>query len=259
MNERPLGHTPGHARHDRLVVARYTAGEAISAEAEEGRRLVEQCADCARLADDLRLLRTSVARLPTPARTRNFRLTQAQADSLRGSAFDRFLRRLAAPRLAMLRPVAGVALAMGLTVAVVGAGFQLPTAGSAAAPPGERDQFTAVQDTTAATPTLEPQPAAVATDPGKESEGTTDINGPGATSRTGSAGGPPESTQQPVEVIGGPTFAEEATPPKVAPAESTDTTRLLLIYGGVSLATLSFAVLLLAWFARRHLEDPLLR
>jgi hypothetical protein len=250
VNERPFGHSPGHSRHDRLLVARFTVGESLPGEAEEGRRLLEHCTDCARLAADLRLLRTSIATLPTPARTRNFRLTVEQAESLRGNTVERLLRRLAMPSLTMLRPVAGVALAIGLTVMVVGTG--LPMAGTPAVAPTQRETLMDV-----ASP---PAPGATEQAPmvGESEDGkTTDVSygaaGPSASPTSG------RSSQDASDESTAPLPPQEVAPSAPTTDASADATRVLLIYGGVTLATLSFGVLLLAWFARRRLEDPLLR
>ncbi len=273
MNERPFGHSPGHARHDRLLVARFAVGESLPGEAEEGRRLTASCADCSQLAADLGALRTSLAAMPAPLRTRNFRLTAEQAERLRRNALERFLRRLAAPGLTMLRPVAGVALAMGLTVAVVGAALPLagsPKAASAPEPPTR----TLVDLGTAAATATPPVPAA-----GGIADSAAPTPGAVASPETAT---PPESTKDGMyaasspapsatgdnQIRQGPAYTASAQPlppinesPPSAPASDTsiDTTRLLLIYAGVTLAMLSFGLLLLAWFARRRLEDPLLR
>lgn len=251
MNERPFGHTPGHSRHDRLLVARFTVGESLPGEAEEGRRLLEQCTDCARLAEDLRLLRTSIAGLPTPARTRNFRLTAEQAERLRGNSLERFLRRLAMPGLTMLRPVAGVALAIGLTIMVVGAG--LPMAAAPAAAPTQQAPFTQDLGKSPAEGGPSQMPvSAGATDDGRE----TDVTAVGVSppsDRTGSMEAADATSAAPLP------STQELAPTAPASDSSADSTRLLLIYGGTTLAMLSFGLLLLAWLARRRLEDPLLR
>jgi hypothetical protein len=250
--ERPFGHTPGHTRHDRRLVARFTVGESLPGEAEEGRRLLEQCTDCARLAADLRLLRTSIAGLPTPARTRNFRLTAEQAERLRGNTFERLLRRLAMPGLTMLRPVAGVAMAIGLTIMVVGGA--LPAAAPVAAP--TQREFTMNNGDDTAAPTGRAAALPTYEDSAKESDGSADIvSGPAGSPGVSGVGAP----DQPSATAAIPPGGQDIPPTTPATDTSADTTRLLLIYGGTTLAMLSFGLLLLAWFARRRLEDPLLR
>lgn len=272
VNESPFGHASEHARHDRLLVVRFAAADALASEMDDARRLIEQCAECASLAADIGMLRTSLADLPTPRRTRNFRISAEQAEQLNGSAFDRFLRRLSMPGMGMLRPVAGVALALGLTITVVGAG--LPSTYLAPAPeflqqdtagqPVATDDLTGTGGrATAGDAGQTPAAAANASDPPAAAPETTKDGESGlplatfASDRT-----PPEETGgvavAPGSPTSGPTFREES-PIAIAEDASTDMTRLLLIYGGVTLAVLAFAVLLLAIYARRHNEDPLLR
>ena len=273
VNESPFGHASEHARHDRLLVVRFAARDALASEMDDARRLIEQCADCASLAADIGMLRTSLADLPTPRRTRNFRISAEQAEQLHGSAFDRFLRRLSMPGMGMLRPVAGVALALGLTITVVGAG--LPSTYLApAGPPGFLQEDTSGQP--AATDDLTGPDGRTAAGDAPTPAAAANASAPPAdaveTDKGGESGLPlasPESDRTPPDETGnvavapgsptgGPTFREELPTP-IAEDAAVDTTRLLLIYGGVTLATLAFAVLLLAIYARRHNEDPLLR
>ena len=274
MSERPFGHVPGHARHDRLLVARFAVGDAFAGETEQARGLIEQCSECARLADDIRLLQASVAVLPTPARTRNFRLTEAEAEELRGNAMQRFLRRLAMPGLTMLRPVAGVALAMGLTMAVVGGGLPLaagaPASEFAPAPqatPETRDFMSdGGIDTAAGSHAPAAMPSPEGGEPGTQVGAPTSQDVPPVTTtdrsedvRTDASDAPRASDSAYANPEDSDKEAGPVVPSLPGGAGSGDTTRLLLIYGGVSLAMVSFAVLLIAWYARRKIEDPLLR
>jgi hypothetical protein len=280
VNERPVGHNPGHARHDRLLVVRFAAGEAEGTDNEQARALVDQCRDCARLAADMTTLRSSMAALPTPKRTRDFRMTPEQAEQLRGSAFDRFLRRLAVPKLGLLRPVAGVAVALGITLFVVGTGLPgsyLPAAGLGGAPPpqaleqdlaspsqrevGSPEQGNPVSTNaygaggfdTAASPAGSAVPAAAPSGSAKTGDKTeyAMTDGPTAT---------PAPSATAAALVPGPTAT--ATPPAAVPGAATgggDTARLLMVYGGVTLAVIAFGILLLSLYARRRTEDPLLR
>lgn len=272
VNERPVGQPSDHARHDRLLVVRFAAADATGPDYEQARAQIDTCADCASLAADIATLHSSMAALPAAKRTRDFRLTQEQADQLRGSAFDRFLRRLAMPSLALLRPVAGVGVALGLVIAVVGAGLPnafLPAAGALppqalnatattsteranVGSPADRPSATYAESTgdgvdTAAQPTGTPMPAS-------------------APSKSGKAGGSdylmsaePTSTDGFAAVVPVPTATpqpESATPGALANGTDAAT---LLVYGGVTLAVLAFGLLLLSVYARRRTEDPLLR
>jgi hypothetical protein len=264
VNERPFGHAPGHSRHDRLLVVRFAAGDTTGAETDEGRKLVEQCPDCANLAVDIKQLRTSLAAMPAAKRTRNFRLTREDAERLRGSAFDRFLRRLSMPSLGFVRPLAGVALALGLTITVVGSGLPsavlAPVAGTAVQAPSEtgQDSLHTVRELSSAAPLAT---SGAYTDGAPNAAASAPPPAPGATPpedqnvATITSSDAPKATN---ETLGGQ-IGDEPSPPTAAADESTDTTRLLLIYGGVTLAMLAFALLLLTVYARRRTEDPLLR
>ena len=228
-----------HNRHDRLLIARFAANDASASELGQARELVTDCPDCARLLADVRLISVAVADLPAPARRRDFRLTPEQAAAVRGSWLDRFLRRFAAGGIPTLRPLAGVALSIGLALAVVGTGLPLPNAGMpaaaplpAAGPPADRSGG---QSPAEVAPSFSSVGAGepLATDDGTGT--TTGVDDPES---------PPAETEDLSALEG----AQE--PPS-------DLVRLLLVYAGVTLAAISFGVLLLAWYARRR-EDPLL-
>jgi hypothetical protein len=280
VSKRPIGHNPGHARHDQLLVVRFGAGDATGTDAEEARALTQSCTDCAQIAADIRLLQTSMSALPTPRRTRNFRLTAEDAERLRGSAFDRFLRRLAMPQLGVLRPVAGVALALGLTITAVGAGLPssfLPQAPGA--PVNKGGQVTSAQGAPTASGTGQLMPVQLGAPPTSERDTNApgDQQGPSAPPAPSvaateaappvfSASGSDSATSAPtatvtaiVPVSPAPTAVQPEAPAQTPVDESADTTRLLLIYAGVTLAMVAFAVLLLGVYARRRTEDPLLR
>src|SRR5687768_553177 len=95
--------------------------DAYPGELAEARSLVQSCAECAMLADDIRLISASVAGLPKPVRNRDFTISAEQAEQLKGSRVSRWLRSLSGPGWAALRPVSAAALSIGLVMAVVGA------------------------------------------------------------------------------------------------------------------------------------------
>jgi hypothetical protein len=185
------------------------------------------------LASDIDALRLATAALPAARRTRGFQLTEEQAAGLRGSALQRLLRRLAAPGLAPLRPLAGVAVSVGLVLMVVG--VALPT------PAGE--VFTS-SDNAVRELTDNPPVAGVDT-PGAQE--------PQATALPEGAGGQPsaediEADKQALGLDGDAAAVAEA-----------DGTRSMLLFGGLLIAVLSFAVLSLLVLARWRGSDPLLR
>jgi hypothetical protein len=252
-----------HRKHDRVLVSRFAMADAYPGEIEEAQNLVATCSDCAALAADIRAISASMARLPTPGRTRDFTITAEQAEKLSGNAVSRWLRTLSTPRWATVRPVAGVALSIGLVMAVIGGA--LPTqqpvlqdmGGRASAPLQESSGNGGVLDVepnAAATPAQNPAPAGpggeplraatadpvtIAMDHAYMSESTT-------TSEPDAAAPPNDGT----ELRAGGSAQPQAA---VAPGKS------LLIYAGLAIAALSLGLLTLAWAARRWFSDPLLR
>jgi hypothetical protein len=110
-----------HDHHDRVLVARYAAGDAYESEVDDAKQLVDSCAECAALASDIRLISARTSELPAARRPRDFRVTREQAERLRGSWFDRLMRNISAPGSTVVRPLAGAALAVGIALVVVGA------------------------------------------------------------------------------------------------------------------------------------------
>jgi hypothetical protein len=217
-----------HARHDRLLVSRYGAGDAYGTEIAEAEQLVKRCSHCAQLARDINTLRAATAELPTPRRTRDFRLTETKAESLHGSALQRWFRRLAAPGLAPLRPLAGAAVSVGLVLVV--AGVALPT------PAGQ--MFTA-QDNQAPGGALAPD--------------NRDTSNPLATpAAPAEIDGQPAPTMVSIERG----YEEVGLGDDIAAA---DATRSLLVYSGLLIAVVSMALLLVLVIARRRGTDSLLR
>ena len=110
-----------HADHDVLLVSQLVAGDPLEpAEQRQATALVADCAECAALADDLRVLATAVAWEPIPPRRRDFRLSAEEAAQARGSALDRLMRRFTLPSASGLRPVAAGVMSLGLVLVIAG-------------------------------------------------------------------------------------------------------------------------------------------
>jgi hypothetical protein len=110
-----------HGQHHELLVSRYAMGDELdTSERTAGEALVTSCSQCRALADDLRTLAQAVAAEPIPPRPRDFRLTPSQAEHARGSRLQRLLDGLPLPDLALLRPLAGSAIALGFLLIAVG-------------------------------------------------------------------------------------------------------------------------------------------
>ena len=128
-------HVPDdHAGHDRQLVVAFACGDLPAEDAADARALVTRCRRCAALVDEIALISAATRRdLVAPPRPRDFRLTSDDADRLRGNAITRLLRRLGSPRLQVLQPLAGAAMAIGIVLLVTTA--VLPSLGSAGAAP----------------------------------------------------------------------------------------------------------------------------
>jgi hypothetical protein len=220
-----------HARHDRLIVTRFAGDDSYPTELDEARALVANCPDCARLADDIRLLMAATSELPTPPRPRDFRLSREQAESLRGSFLERLLRPLAAPRLAVLRPVAGVAMSFGVALAV--AGVALPTTAPASAP----EQPTRLESESA--DNRAPAPGAGVPEGDVEGQAAPDDPVDRAYTTESDDKAPAEGMD--------------------LAAQPADQMRSLVLYAGIALAAFSLAILMIVTFARRRSYDRLLR
>ena len=237
-----------HRRHDRLLVARFATGDAEFGQEREATELIRRCNECAGLAADIKRISLSVAQLPAPRRTRDFRLTPEQAARLRGSAFERFFRSLTGSGWTVLRPVAGVALSIGLVMSVVGYLPMLGGAASSAAAPG--NEF--VQPVGAPVPT-DDRPA---------------VNPPQASDAPAGVDGDPNRAEvSAAENLDNAYLDEKSSPPAAlgpigqAPSARDPglNSRDLLLAGGLILSALAIAVLALLYAVRRRFTDPLLR
>lgn len=242
-----------HSRHDRLLVTRFAADDAHPDELEHARATIAACPECAALVADIQLLASATAELPAARRTRDFRLSGEQLEGLRGTRLERLLRRIAAPGLAPLRPVAGVALSFGLVLAVAGAAMP-PVAVPASAPAETLDMRSQQEHAPAAAPDAVDSQAATPV-PGQfmSGEGNENHQDPDARPVPLDRGHSAEDPER-LATNDGQAYSRWSPLP---PAQ--DATRSLMVYGGLAVALLSLAVLLLAWFVRRRFHDPLLR
>jgi hypothetical protein len=241
-----------HRKHDRLLVTRFAMDDAYPSERDEAHLLIESCPDCAALAADVRQLSVSVGQVPVPARTRDFTITAEKAEDLRGSRLARWMRSFATPRWGTLRPVAGVALSIGLVMAVVGTA--LPSTLPAAVNEGAA---LTVESTDNSVPPQAPEsqppmpvPAAGAENPPADRDGFD--------SEAASASQDPISLQY-NNAYASPQPVADGGVEQLVVAESRSTTRDLLVWAGLAIATISVGLLALAFVARRYFADPLLR
>ncbi|MDL2334962.1 MAG: hypothetical protein QFC55_02885 [Chloroflexota bacterium] len=261
-----------HRRHDRLLVARFAAGDAIGAQEHEARDLVRRCSECAALAADITAISTSVAQMPAAPRSRDFRLTSDQAARMRGSRLDRWLRTISGSGWATVRPLAAVALSVGLVMSVVGA---LPILGAAGTGAPADTFFAAIAPTPVAPgstsgtridspstgPGAAPTPGQVAVLPpvGGASESTADNNINQAYVPTAAAV-PPDGNQ--INTAPEPTSATKAgTDNNLSrPLPGTNSgLRDTILLAGILVTLVALFVLAVLYAARRRYYDPLLR
>ena len=113
-----MGHVPDHtpaaaAVEHSALIAGLDAGDLAGVERDRAATLAGTCTGCASLLADLAIIRVAIAALPATPRTRDYRLTDADALRLRPSAWGRLVGWLGAPR-STVRPLAGGLAALGI-------------------------------------------------------------------------------------------------------------------------------------------------
>jgi hypothetical protein len=130
---------PSHSSHDLVQVAALAADDLDGAERTVTKAIVASCSACRLLFDDLRSIAQATAALPQVPRTRDFRLTGADAARLRPGGWRRFLAAFSGARLAIPRSVAIGLTTVGVAGLVFSAipsvGLGLAGLGSSAAAP----------------------------------------------------------------------------------------------------------------------------
>jgi hypothetical protein len=129
-------HVPDdHVGHDRQLVVAFACGDLPTEDLADARALIARCRRCAGLVEEIALISVATGTVVTaPARPRDFRLTRDEAERLRGNALSRLLRRLGSPRLQVLQPLAGAAMAIGILLLATTAVLPGFFAASGAAP-----------------------------------------------------------------------------------------------------------------------------
>jgi hypothetical protein len=121
-----------HARHDRDLVAALAAREPDLAAPELGaaRELVQRCTECRDLLADLVALQVALPMAATPAGTRDFTLTEADARSLRPRGWRAVLGFIGSARDGFSRPLAIGFTTIGMVALLVTAVPSIPLGGS---------------------------------------------------------------------------------------------------------------------------------
>jgi hypothetical protein len=261
-----------HETHDRLLVARFALGDALAPdEAAAVRALLAVCTLCDALVGELQVVQHATATSVAPRRPREFLITPEQAHQLRPNAWQRFLGRLSAPRMTVLRPLAGATLAIGIVL--VGASAFVPRGGNAVtlevAPPAANGTFAAddsagslMAGSSFAADTRQADPFAKAS-PGVGAE-SMPMESPGPARIVMAQGSPDPGETQLAYMVPASIAPEDLRDPATemltvsAEAQPADTVGPALLLLGLLLAVASALVLVLAWLARRTV-DPLLR
>ena len=110
---RPQGSPDHHSFHDQVLVAAFVAGDLEGPAADTARRLVSGCDACAELATDLTALASAIRDLPSPVRTRDFRITPEQAAAIDRRGIPRLLPGIRLG-LGFARPLGGGLAALGV-------------------------------------------------------------------------------------------------------------------------------------------------
>src|SRR5690348_4603920 len=126
-----------HVAHDPYLIAQFAADDLTGPERARAERLVQSCPRCAELFADLAAITSATADLPVPARSRDFRLTDADAARLR-SPWRRILAPIGQPRFGFLQPLGAAMATLGLAGLLVGIlpnlSVSVATSGAAPAP-----------------------------------------------------------------------------------------------------------------------------
>jgi hypothetical protein len=231
-----------HATHDLELVAAYAAGDAAGADLETATALVAACADCAALHRDLRAITAAIPELPAPVRTRDFRLTQEQAATLRPTGLRGLLAAFASPRLSFATPLGTGLAALGIVGILVASGGLPLGAGGAASGTAQRDA-----EDTATGPALE-APAGVGA---AASEAPAEM-GPAAASQAPMTGLADPSQVLKSETDGGVTGSQ----PEAMPGPDTGTAPDPLLVFGVVFVFAGTALVALRLVARRLARAP---
>lgn len=245
--------TAEHRRHDRLLVARFAVGDAAHGQDHEAQELVRRCSECAALAADITAISKSVARMPAPPRSRDFRLTPEQAAQLRGSRIDRWLRTITGSGWSTVRPVAAVALSVGMVMSVVGF---LPVIGAAGGAPEGSPVLGPVAGLGQPTPAADrfsgaPTPAATG-EPAEIAPGGKD----GVTSSSSDNVDNAYLTQETAAPEGASGQPDELA--SKLPGRGMSVSEVVLL-SGIAVTVGAVLILVLLYAARRRYYDPLLR
>jgi hypothetical protein len=121
-----------HDSHDRLLIASLADRDIEPSDRVRAEAQAAGCVACASLLSDLRSLAAATRDLPSPRRTRDFRLDDAAAARLRPGGWRRFVAAFGTGRDTLSRPLAAGLTTLGLAGLLMGSVPSLLTAAGAA-------------------------------------------------------------------------------------------------------------------------------
>lgn len=88
-----------HEQHDQILVVSFASGDLAPDDRDRtvAQSLVDSCAECARLHDDVLAIARATRALPPAVRTRDFQISPEQAAKLQPGGWRRFVAAFAAP------------------------------------------------------------------------------------------------------------------------------------------------------------------
>jgi len=156
-----------HAQHDLELIAGHAAGDLSDPERVRAEALLGSCTSCADLRRDLVAIASATRSTPAQASPRDFRLTDAQAASLRRGGWIKVLLRPFAAPGSTVRPIAMAFTSLGLAGLLVA--NILPalfgSAGASGAAPEAARALPAASAGAAATAAAAPLPIGVVSGP----------------------------------------------------------------------------------------------
>jgi hypothetical protein len=154
--------TPAHELHEPELIAALAARgpDLKDAELAAAQALVASCADCRGLLAELRAMQVAIAASTTPARHRDFTLSVADAQRLRGSGWRRVVRFFGSSRDAFSRPLAIGFTTIGVVALLITAVPSIPLGAGGAAPTSTAGNAVTEQAAGAARTAASPGPSA---------------------------------------------------------------------------------------------------
>src|SRR5580765_3429411 len=114
-----------HEQHDQILVVSFASGDLAPDDRDRDRAvaqsLVDSCAECARLHEDVLAIARATRALPPAVRTRDFQISPEQAAKLQPGGWRRFVAAFAAPGSIFSKQL-GVGMAtLGIVGLLIGA------------------------------------------------------------------------------------------------------------------------------------------